>query len=103
EPLEKMMVQGGKRINRGHQTAVFFGAQQFLKASFHTDPSQKPKTIDLENTLGSAAGKTQHGIYEIDGEVLKICYAGPNQPRPTDYTSAKGDGRTTAVWKRIKN
>jgi uncharacterized protein (TIGR03067 family) len=103
DALDETMVKTGRRVTRGSQTSVSFGDQLFLQASFTVDASQYPKTIDLANTRGPAAGKTQLGIYELEGEVMKICYAGPRTPRPADYSATKGDGRTVAVWKRTRS
>ena len=97
DPLGPMMVKGGKRVTRGNDTTVFFGDHPFLKTTFTLDPSQQPKTIDLGN-----AGEVQRGIYELDGETMKICYAAPGERRPSDYATARGDGRTMAVWQRTK-
>jgi uncharacterized protein (TIGR03067 family) len=79
-----------------------FGKQVFMRARYTVDVGQSPKTIDYAITAGGAKGKTQYGIYERDGELLRICYAGPGKTRPTDFTSATGDGKTVTVWKPAK-
>jgi uncharacterized protein (TIGR03067 family) len=45
-----------------------------------------------------AGGKTQHGIWVLEGNRLTTCFAAPGQPRPTEFASVPGDGRTLAVW-----
>jgi hypothetical protein len=40
------------------------------------------------------------GIYEVDGDTTKFCYA--EKERPTDFTTAAGSGRTLSTWKRDK-
>jgi uncharacterized protein (TIGR03067 family) len=94
-PLDPRMVQTGRRITTATHTTTYFGKQVFLNAEYTTDPLQSPKTIDL-----SANGKTQLGIYDVAGDTMKICFSAPGKPRPTDYETRPGDGRTSAVWKR---
>jgi uncharacterized protein (TIGR03067 family) len=50
---------------------------------FNLDPSHTPKTIDLTNIN---MGITLPGIYQIDGDILTICYGfGPAGVRPTEF------------------
>jgi uncharacterized protein (TIGR03067 family) len=100
--LEPMLVNSGRRIGRGNETITMFGKQVFMRARYTLDAGQSPKTIDYAITAGSAKGKTQYGIYEMDRELLRICYAGPEKSRPTDFLSATGDGKTVTVWKPAK-
>jgi uncharacterized protein (TIGR03067 family) len=94
--LDASMVKTGRRVTTATRTTTYFGKQVFLNAEYTTNPGLSPKTIDL-----SAKGQTQLGIYEVDGETMKICFAAPGKPRPTGYDTRPGDGRTSAVWKRV--
>lgn len=68
--------------------------------TFKVDSGKKPKTMDMVPDGGQYKGKTLQGIYEIDGDTLKICFAEPGKDRPTEFTS-KG-GQVLAVHKRAK-
>jgi uncharacterized protein (TIGR03067 family) len=76
--------------------------RMFLKAKIALDPSKKPKTIDYQMTDGFTKGKTQLGIYELEGDTFKACFSKPGDARPADFTSKPGDGRTSSIWKREK-
>ena len=53
------------------------------------DPTQKPKVIDLASRrLG-----TLSGIYQLDGQTLKICFSAQVGKRPADFTT-----RTDLLW-----
>jgi uncharacterized protein (TIGR03067 family) len=96
------MLKQMKRVCKGDETTTTMGGQLFMKAKFAIDPSKKPKTIDYQMTDGFTKGKTQLGIYEVDGDTFKSCFAKPGSARPTDFSSNPGDGRTVSIWKRQK-
>jgi len=100
--LPSDMLKNSKRVCKGDETTVVVGGQLLMKAKFTLDPSKKPKSIDYQVTGGPNAGKTQLGVYELDGDTVKFCFSAPGKDRPTDFTTKAGDGRTSSVWKRDK-
>ncbi len=72
--------------------------------SFTLDATKTPKTIDFQPTApaGQPSGTTKPmlGIYEFDGEKLKMCIAPPGRDRPTAFESKAGTGMTITVWER---
>jgi uncharacterized protein (TIGR03067 family) len=96
------MLKQMKRVCKGDETTVTMGKQVFMKAKITIVPSKKPKAIDYDMIEGLAKGQKQLGIYELEGDTLKSCFAGPGNERPTDFTSQPGDHRTVSVWKRDK-
>jgi uncharacterized protein (TIGR03067 family) len=95
KPMDESMVKWVKRVTHGNETSVLAGPNVMLKAEFTIDASASPKTIDYLNK-----GKGQHGIYEFEGNVLKIYMAAPGSPRPTGFEAVPGKGSTLTVWKR---
>ena len=91
-----------KCVCKGDETTTTMSGQVFFKAKITIDPSKKPKTIDYQMTEGFTKGKTQLGIYELDGDTFKACFAKPGAARPTDFTSKPGEGLTLSTWKRDK-
>jgi uncharacterized protein (TIGR03067 family) len=67
------------------------------------DPSKKPKTIDFTNADGSDDGKPSKGIYQLDGDTLRICY-NPDKDgeRPTEFATKSGSRVRYIVLKRGK-
>jgi uncharacterized protein (TIGR03067 family) len=102
QPMPEEMRKQMKRVCKGNETTTTMGEQVFLKAKITIDPSKKPKAIDYDMTGGPNAGKKQLGIYEVDGDTFKACFAKPGDDRPTDFTSKPGEGRLLSVWKREK-
>jgi uncharacterized protein (TIGR03067 family) len=66
------------------------------------DPAKKPRHIDATTTKGEGEGQTYLGIYEIDGDTYKECYASPGRERPTTFDAKEGSGHILFVWKREK-
>jgi uncharacterized protein (TIGR03067 family) len=99
-PMDASMVAWCKRITRGNMTTVVAGPQTMLKATFALDRSASPPAIDYVNLHGPTKGKPQKGIFQLDGDVLHICMAPPGDPRPREFSSKKGDGRSFTTWKR---
>jgi uncharacterized protein (TIGR03067 family) len=99
QPLPDEMRKLMKRVCKGDETTSLMAGQIYFKAKLTIDPSKKPKTIDFQMTEGVTKGKTQLGIYELEGDTFKSCFAAPSAERPTDFTTKPGDGRTLSVWK----
>jgi uncharacterized protein (TIGR03067 family) len=63
------------------------------------DPSKKPKQIDLSST---GAKEVNRGIYSVDDNELKVCWADPDEKRPTEFSAKAKSGWTLLVLKRVK-
>jgi uncharacterized protein (TIGR03067 family) len=69
---------------------------------FTIDPTTKPKQVDSTALSGPGKGKVTKGIYEIiDANNKRACWGKPGGPRPTDFTSKPGSGRTLQYWRLI--
>jgi uncharacterized protein (TIGR03067 family) len=95
-------VQSLKRTIKGNQYTVKREDEVINGGTYTIDATKSPKTIDLKVTEGQAAGQEMHGIYELDGDTIKICYANPGKPRPTEFNAKEGTEQTLATWKRAK-
>jgi uncharacterized protein (TIGR03067 family) len=98
--IPDFMARNFKRVCRDNVLTITNGEQLVMKAKIILNPTKAPKTIDYEVIDGPTKGKTHLGIYDLDGDTLKSCFAAPGQNRPTDFTSKSGDRRTASVWKR---
>ncbi len=105
------VVDGGKlpddeaqalfRSMKDDKYTIFQFKKVIGKGTFKIDASRKPKTIDAATIVGGRE-LTLLGIYELDQDTLKLCFAPPGKPRPTDFTSRKGSEHRLSVWEREK-
>ncbi len=83
--------------------AVFRYSKRLSQGSFTLDATKSPKTIDSMPTPkpGSDASeppKPIRGIYEFDGDVMRICNSRPGQPRPKNFEAKRFTGHTLIEW-----
>jgi uncharacterized protein (TIGR03067 family) len=66
------------------------------------DPAKTPKTIDFTHSEGPDKGKTEPGIYKIDGDTLTYCVTDIGKERPTVFATKEGTKNSLFVLKRVK-
>src|SRR5215471_8919375 len=72
------------------------------RSSTYTLTAAQPSLIDLTTVdQDKPAALHTRGIYTIRGDVLTYCIAAPGRPRPAEFATAKGDGHTLVVLKRL--
>lgn len=87
------------RTIEGDKFTVSRYSRVLNRGSFKLDPTQSPKTIDSLVT-STPESVTLLGIYEFDGERLRICNALPGKPRPKDFGCRLGSQQTLILWER---
>jgi uncharacterized protein (TIGR03067 family) len=70
------------------------------QANITLDPTSNPKGISFEFADGPLKGVKRHGIYEIAGNQLKLCYGPSDRPKPTEFKSMPGNGYFLETWAR---
>ena len=80
---------------------ISMAGKELESGSFKVDTSKKPHTIDLEIKSGQDKGKKQPGVYSIDGDTLKTCFARPGASERPQEVAAKAKTIYT-VLKREK-
>lgn len=89
-------------IYEGDKHTLKFGNDVFQVGTQKIDPSKSPKTIDVTMTEGPSKGSVLLGIYELDGDTLKVCFDPQGKKRPTEFKSPEGSQYFVNVHKRIK-
>jgi uncharacterized protein (TIGR03067 family) len=99
-PAEEIKKAMPKAVVKGDKVTLSAGGKTVMEAEFTVDPTKKPKTIDSTATAGPDKGKKTLGIYELDGDNLKICFN--EKERPKEFSAKKGSGNTMDTYTREK-
>ncbi len=70
---------------------------QEREVTFKLNPDKKPKEIDVDFD-----GQMGMGIYQLDGDTLKVAHGELGDPRPTEFASKADSKVTLVVLKREK-
>jgi uncharacterized protein (TIGR03067 family) len=87
--------EGDKHTVKNGEEVIQVGTQKL-------DPSKSPKTIDVTMVEGPHKGTVMLGIYEFDGDTLKVCFDPEGKTRPTEFKSEPGSKYFVNVHKRVK-
>lgn len=68
-----------------------------IEGTVKLDTTKSPKSIDLD-----VNGRIIKGIYELDGDTLRLCYNLTSDQRPTEFESKPDSGLIVIVHKREK-
>jgi uncharacterized protein (TIGR03067 family) len=100
--LSAKQLKDGKLVIKGERYTVTLADRGTVKGVEKLDPTKKPKLIDIMDSSGPNKGKTCLGIYELKGDELRVAFAPPGKPRPTEFTTAPDSGQWMHVWTRMK-
>lgn len=90
-----------KFVVKGDTYTVYMGDKEFCCGTVKVDPTQDPPTIDALATSGAQKGKTQPGIYKLNGDEMQVVFTEPGHPRPTEFSSRKGTQEIHLSYKRV--
>ena len=89
-------------VIEGNKGVIKFRRDEDQRFAYKLDATTKPKQIDLVRDPENDK-KTLLGIYELDGEILKICFVRKADGRPTGFKEPEGRDRGGAFeLKRAK-
>ena len=98
KPLSDDKVKQTTIVFKG-DTFRFPGSAEYATSKEGTiklDESKTPKEMDAISTEKEVI----LGIYRLEENGYKVCFAPAGQPRPTEFTSTPGNGYILQAWER---
>jgi uncharacterized protein (TIGR03067 family) len=90
------------RVRFVHETVVFEDRDARLEGTFRLDPSRSPKTFDLTVTDRGLSVTYPAGIYQLNGDIFRLCFSFPSSERPAAFETSPGSGRTLFIYRRVR-
>lgn len=100
--IVKTVLGGAESVNpttartvvfQGATYEIKFGDRSIEKGTFRVDAAATPKRIEGTATAGEEKGARWHGVYEVEGLVLRAVARPADKARPTSLTTVPPDGR----------
>ena len=88
-------------VIKGNKRTITVDGETVAESSYTLDPSAKPKGITIKVLTGGLEGKELKGIYELEGDTLKIA-VGLDGETPKNFESKEGNNVLLQVFKRAK-
>ncbi|WP_165229080.1 TIGR03067 domain-containing protein [Aquisphaera insulae] len=86
----------------GNRVTLMDGDRVHRRGIVTLDSSRKPKAVNTWDGDGPYADQTSPGIYELEGDTLRLAFAKPGEPRPTAFTTKSGSAVLVVTYKRVK-
>ena len=90
----KLVVKDGDKV-------VSEGTAKLHKAGDKHDQYDMTYTKGSDMDGKDLKGKTLHGLIDVDGDTMKVCWHG-GKDHPKELHGAKGSGCTLRTYKRVK-
>jgi uncharacterized protein (TIGR03067 family) len=81
---------------------VRYGGEVVDQGTYEIGGALGVKTMLLRGLVGQNAGRTIPCVWQLMGDRLRVCY-GLNGVAPTEFTTATGDERYLAVYRRERH
>ena len=100
KPLPEEISKATKLVIKSNAYTVTVGDSPHDKGTVKTNPSAKPKTLDIIGVEGPNKGKTILCIYVHDGDSLRVCYDLSGKTRPAEFKTTEGSQLFLVMYKR---
>jgi uncharacterized protein (TIGR03067 family) len=109
--MSKAIVSGVPNLAQAGRIRYFFDTTAYIKSNndqvlvegeFTIDPTKTPKSIDLVSGPVESPLRWQ-GIYEIEGDVLRMAFSGQPHVRPASFERKHGASGHLFVLKRVQD
>jgi uncharacterized protein (TIGR03067 family) len=97
--VPKVEYSGVQWVFDGNKIIAVRKGERREQATFTLDERKDPKQLD---TTGKDDGDVLHGIYQLDGDHLKLCLSKKEGDRPKEFVTKPGSEHGLLILKRQK-
>ncbi len=87
---------------QGNRLTLRAGERVRRRGIVTVNPNRRPKAINTWDQDGPFEDQTVPGIYALEGDTLRLCFARPGQERPKEFTTKAGTAFLCCVYKKFK-
>jgi uncharacterized protein (TIGR03067 family) len=102
KPIQEDQVKDWKVVITGDKYTLTIG--NFTEeGTWRIDASKKPSWVDVAPTEGPGKGQKRLGIYEVKGDIAKVCFVEiGKEERPKEFATKAGESQYLWEFKREK-
>ena len=87
---------------KGNKFVYTSGDKKLTEGTFEIDPTKKPRTLDARGTDPTGKEVATTGIYELNGDTMRVCFVLKGEKRPEAFVSRPGSKVAIIEYKRVK-
>jgi uncharacterized protein (TIGR03067 family) len=76
--------------------------QTVMEGTFEIGSDKNPKTLDVKGKDPSGKEEKTVGIYQMDGDTMRVCFVPEGSDRPAKFETKEGTKAALIVYKRVK-
>jgi uncharacterized protein (TIGR03067 family) len=100
EEVPPEAVKGSLVQYEDDRVTLYREGEIFRRGIVTLDPTKSPKKVNTWDLSGPYEDQTVPGIYEVDGDTLRLCFSRPGAERPAEFSTKKPPGFLSCVYKR---
>ena len=82
----------GAKITIEGDRFTTLGMGGIFEGNLAVNSASSPKSLRMAFTAGPEKGNTNHGIYELEGDRLRLCLCVTGGAAPTEFATSPGSG-----------
>jgi uncharacterized protein (TIGR03067 family) len=86
----------------GNKFTYKIAGKDSLEGTIEINPDKNPKTLDAKGKSPDGKEEKSVGIYEIDGDTMRVCFVPEGTERPTKFETKAGSKAAIITYQRVK-